>query len=233
VGSDAVAAYFRRPLGVSAARGFEEYLSAKPAWPGWEERDPREASMDRVVIIDFGACPHDPDLDLATGYGVGLPGRYSAQVASGTRAVAHVLCVLPEGIRSLVASDAAALLVALRAQTGYRQYIVRLEKVVGDTCLRWHSDRNISRSLITYVGPGTLCAHEAGVARASSDSSVTAVDEASAAVQMGAGDVLMMKGGLWQGVEGRGAAHRAPIVGPVPTCQTHRLLLKVDISEDF
>ena len=30
-----------------------------------------------------------------------------------------------------------------------------------------------------------------------------------------------------------GAAHRAPAIGPVPTCTTHRLMLKVDVCEDF
>ena len=48
------------------------------------------------------------------------------------------------------------------------------------------------------------------------------------------GDVLLMKGGLWeQGSHGGGAAHRAPAIGPVPTCTAHRLMLKVDVSEDF
>ena len=64
------------------------------------------------------------------------------------------------------------------------------------------------------------------------DGSVAAVD-AQAAVQLGAGEMLLMKGGLWEGSHGGGAAHRAPEIGPVPTCHAHRLLLKVDVSDDF
>lgn len=75
-------------------------------------------------------------------------------------------------------------------------------------------------------------AHEHGVRR-EADGGVAEVEEQHAVVQLEAGDFLLMKGGLWPGAEGRGAAHRAPAIGPVPSCTTHRLLLKVDCSEDF
>ena len=106
-------------------------------------------------------------------------------------------------------------------------------------------------------------AHEDGVTRAA-DGNVEAVD-AQRVVELVAGDVVCMKGGLWgRGHRGQhctrgaapgavpgetapgvvaampgkvvpvpGAAHRAPAIGPVPTCTTHRLMLKVDVCEDF
>ena len=55
-----------------------------------------------------------------------------------------------------------------------------------------------------------------------------------AVVRLAPGDVLLMKGGLWErGAHGGGAAHRAPAIGPVPTCTAFRLMLKVDVCEDF
>ena len=57
--------------------------------------------------------------------------------------------------------------------------------------------------------------------------------QATNAKGLAAGDVLLMKGGLWRdGAHGGGAAHRAPTIGPVPTA-AHRLMLKVDVSENF
>ena len=58
-------------------------------------------------------------------------------------------------------------------------------------------------------------AHEHGVRR-EADGGVAAVEEQGALVQLEVGDFLLMKGGLWPGAEGRGAAHRAPPIGPVP-----------------
>ena len=55
-----------------------------------------------------------------------------------------------------------------------------------------------------------------------------------AAVHAAAGDFLLLKGGKWPGNDGRGAAHRAPLIGAVGMCgpDHFRLLLKVDVLED-
>ena len=102
--------------------------------------------------------------------------------------------------------------------------------------LKWHCDQNILRSVVTYTGPGTIiCADERGVRRASDGSVDSVFEEAAMQVQAAPGDFLLMKGGLWEGSEGHGTAHRAPPIGPVPSCPAacHRLMLKVDASQDF
>ena len=219
-----------RPLEDSIHRAFSEYVASCPEWPYAEERDPREASWNRIVIVDF--TESERSLEGAVGYGRGLPPRSSADQASAHDALNEVIRPLPEALAVIVRRDAADLLRALQQHTGRLQFLVRLEFVVGDTCPKWHCDFNISRSIITYAGPGTLCAHEYGVTR-SATGAVQGVLE-SAAVQAATGDFLMMKGGNWRGNGGRGAAHRAPSIGAVGLCEPEhfRLLLKIDILED-
>jgi len=225
-----------RPLTDEVVLAFAEYVALRPRWPGAHELHPLEATHGRVAIIDFTAqAPRDQSqgdaLAGATGYGRDLPPRNSANVASARAAIEVVLSVLPAQLAKVAALDASELLASLRRHTGRRQFILRLELNLGDTCQKWHRDLNISRAIVTYCGPGTLVAHEEGVSR-EDGGAVVAVD-ACHVVQADAGDVLIMKGGLGEGAEGRGAAHRAPAIGPMPSCTTHRLMLKIDVSEDF
>ena len=228
--ADCLAAVVKRRLTDRVVDAFRSYLASRPSWPDTDGLHPMEATHDRIAVIEF--AHEGQTLEAAIGYGRNLPPRHSPQAASASAAIAQVLRVLPEACAAAVASDASELLEALRQHTGWRQYIVRLELVRGDTCQRWHRDLNVCRTIVTYTGPGTHVAHEDGVTRAD-DGSVDAAD-AERAVQLAPGDVLLMKGGLWeQGSHGGGAAHRAPAIGPVPTCTAHRLMLKVDVSEDF
>lgn len=251
----AIASSVSRPLAAEAAHGFSEYVASRPRsfWPEAEDCHPYESVVERVAIIDFSHAAADEaggaagdGLAGAIGYGRDLPPRFGPAPASARDAIAHVLRVLPAPLAHVALADATELLLALRAASGRRQFILRLGLVCGDSCLKWHSDNNIARALITFAGPGTLCAHEAGVTRAPcADAScadaecnmlqpVAAVDEA-AALQMGLGDALLMKGSAWSGpgAAARGAAHRAPKIGAVGEADQHRLVLKVDISEDF
>jgi len=225
-----VASIVRRPL-TDKADAFARYVASRPQWPDTHELHPLEATHDRVAILELS---HESDcLDDAVGYGRDLPARHSPSVASADNAIAQVLHVLPDELAAAAALDAAELLMALRRHTGRRQFALRLELVLGDTCQKWHRDLNVARSIVTYVGPGTLFAREYGVTR-EADGTVVAVDAPHAAMQADPGDFLLMKGGLWHGAEHKGgAAHRAPTIGPVHTCTTHRLMLKVDCMEDF
>jgi len=210
---------------------FSDYVASCPGWPDDEDRHPLEASWDRIAIIDFEAASAGCSLGAAIGYGRGLPPRNSEVRASASDALLEVTRPLPEALAAVVRHDAADILCALQRHTGRRQFLVRLEFVVGDTCPKWHSDNNISRSLVTYAGPGTVCAHEFGVTRG--DTGVVEDVSESAAVHAGTGDFLLMKGGKWPGNSGRGTAHHAPPIGAVGVCKPRqfRLLLKVDELE--
>jgi len=232
---ECVASLVRRPLAAELAKEVASYLADTPRWPDTEHLHPLEASWDRIAVIDFSGVPleHEDALSAAIAYGAGLPPRFSPAPASAVQGLSRVVSVLPEAIAAQVTRDATSLLLSLRAETRFRQYILRLELVQGDTCQKWHCDANISRSLVTYVGPGTICANEKGVHR-EVDGTVEEVSEEQA-VQASAGDILIMKGGEWEGFEGSGCAHRAPKIGAKLECvpSNHRLVLKVDIAEDF
>lgn len=232
---DCVASLVRRPLAAELAKEVARYLADAPRWPDVEHLHPLEASWDRVAVVDFSGVPleHEDPLAAAISYGAGLPPRFSPAPATAFQGISRVVSVLPEAIAAQVLQDATNLLLALRSATRFRQYILRLELVQGDTCQKWHCDANISRSLVTYVGPGTICAHEHGVRR-EVDGTVQEVKEEKA-VQASAGDILIMKGGEWEGFAGFGCAHRAPPIGAKLECvpSQHRLVLKIDISPDF
>ena len=136
--------------------------------------------------------------------------------------------------------DAEELLCALWKETQATVYQVRLELVRGDTCQKWHRDMNTLRSIVTYVGPGTIVADETAVERGS-NGSVESVQEKDPLYQglvkqAMAGDFVLMKGGLYPGSGQRGAAHKAPPIGPVTEagpCGQQRIMLKVDIVSDL
>jgi hypothetical protein len=226
---DILATFVKRPLPEHVADAFNRYMASAPRWPDTEGLHPLEATHDRVAIVEFSL--EGETVEEASGYGRNLPSRHNPDVASAKSAMAQVFSVLPKECAATATLDASALLEALHHCTGRRQFILRLEYILGDTCQRWHRDQNICRTIITYTGPGTHVAHERGVTRGA-DGCVDAAN-GQQSMQVEAGDLLLMKGGLWQGSQGVGAAHRAPAIGPVPTCTAHRLMLKVDISEDF
>ena len=54
-----------------------------------------------------------------------------------------------------VTADAAGLARRLAAIIGARRLRIRLERVTGDACTRFHADHLTLRLLVTYAGPGT------------------------------------------------------------------------------
>merc|ERR1719188_2853909 len=107
-----------------------------------------------------------------------LPSRGAVPSANAYRGVAEVVSVLPSGPgRDGVARDAEGLLHALWEETKATLYQVRLEHVLGDTCQKWHRDMNTCRSIVTYVGPGTIVAEETAVERDGDGTVLSVVEE--------------------------------------------------------
>ena len=132
---DSLATFVKRPLTDRVAEDFASYVASQPRWPDTHDLHPMEATHDRIAVIEF--AHEGQTLEAATGYGRNLPPRHSPQVASARAAISQVLRVLPDDCAAAAARDASDLLEALRQHTGWRQYIVRLELVRGDTCQRW------------------------------------------------------------------------------------------------
>ena len=151
--ADSLATMVKRPLPTRVADSFVRYVASQPCWPNTQELHPMEATHARVAIIEFPSKSPLDTIDAAKGYGRGLPPRHHPQVASARAAIAHVLSVLPDECAAAAMLDASDLLSGLRMHhhTKWRQFIVRLELVRGDTCQRWHRDLNICRSIVTYV----------------------------------------------------------------------------------
>lgn len=217
-----------RTLDEATARAFEAYVASGPNWTVWNHTVIDPVSWDRAAVIDYGSSI-DGALSSAVAYGDGLPPRFSANPAPAQDGIDLLLSVLPSHLAAVVAEDAAELLRALRECTAYEQFRVKLELVRGDACKKWHCDYNIARSLITYVGQGTRLMNERDVTRGPDGRVESARDEEK--VRAGVGDLVILKGGLWEGLGGHGSAHRSPLIGPVQSCppSSHRVVLKVDV----
>jgi hypothetical protein len=110
---------------------------------------------------------------------------------------------------------------------------VTLESIYGESCRKWHTDRVGLRMIVTYHGPGTLCAEASGVDRSwlgsvtydLEETNRRIVSDPTCIVEASAGDVLLCKGDVFPGEDGRGLVHRSPSIA-IPG--SGRLLLRID-----
>lgn len=116
-------------------------------------------------------------------------------------------------LHTALAQDAALLGERFCAALGLARMEVRLERVTGDSCRKFHGDYVTARLITTYVGPGTqwLGAREAEAL--ASGTNPTRIN------QMATGDVGLFKGKLGSL---HPAIHRSP---PISTTGAVRLLL--------
>ena len=100
--------------------------------------------------------------------------------------------------------------------------VVRYASVESAMCPRWHIDRVPIRMLCTYAGQGTeWLENQQADKRKLSDPEI-----ADGAKQRAAsGEVVLLKGALWQGNAGFGAIHRSPAMAPG---ELPRMLLTLD-----
>ncbi len=84
---------------------------------------------------------------------------------------------------------------------------LRLARVRHAMCPGWHIDRVGLRLVCTYQGPGTRWLADQGVERTRASLRRTSDDPY---LQAGTGEVVLLKGTLWQGNEQLGAIHRSP-----------------------
>ena len=106
----------------------------------------------------------------------------------------------------------------------------RLELIQHNACFKWHQDNCISRVIIPLVGVGSCVADDKAVdweefyGKIDEKTNEKCVPQGNMRL-MGANSVILMKGGLWPGIRGRGLTHKAPFVSG-----KKRLLLKIDLD---
>lgn len=88
---------------------------------------------------------------------------------------------------------------------------LRCMRIEGTMCPSWHVDRVPLRLLCTYGGPGTEWLENQGVG---CDELALPGSGKLAYQRAAAGEIVLLKGALWQGNEGLGAIHRSPAVPP-------------------
>jgi len=139
---------------------------------------------------------------------------------SGDRAQ---LADLPAGEgRELLRDDVALLTEILCELVDCPNVGLRYASVENAMCPRWHIDRVPVRMLCTYLEPGTEWLENQDVdKRRLSDPEI--VD--GACQHAASGEVVLLKGALWQGNAGFGAIHRSPAIAPG---EQQRMLLTLD-----
>ncbi|GEK49233.1 hypothetical protein HPA02_35160 [Bisbaumannia pacifica] len=105
---------------------------------------------------------------------------------------------------------------------------VRLQRLEGAMCPRFHVDNLAVRLVSTYAGPGSEWLPESAVERAGLGAprpdKPDPLRDAQSIRRLGCGDIALLKGEGWIGNEGRGLVHRSPQPAPGEP----RLLLALD-----
>ena len=139
---------------------------------------------------------------------------------------------LPASFRAAVREDAAALVRLSRRLSPATPWItLRLEILHQEACWRWHQDGYCGRTLVCYVGPGTLAADDVQVDWDAFEASMGEEDNehvVEACHEVPTNAVLLMKGDAWPGIKGSGLTHKSPRgQPPLPK----RVLLKCDLTD--
>jgi hypothetical protein len=88
-----------------------------------------------------------------------------------------------------------------------RDVSLRLETTADDGCRRFHVDHTHLRLLCTYRGPGTQWLADQGANRGDMHAAPSGDGDF---IQATTGEIVLLKGSLWQGNDAFGAIHRSP-----------------------
>ena len=154
-----------------------------PAWAVWLESLP----LDAWPVCRLELTPEDADAAIDAGFDAcGTPG-----------------CAA----RDALARDVAFVVTLFAGLTQARRVRLRLDRVTGDACRRWHRDCVPLRLICTYRGPGTQWVPPANGADVLSRPD----DDTPQALAFQAADVALFKGCGWPGqAHDGGIVHRSP-----------------------
>jgi hypothetical protein len=94
---------------------------------------------------------------------------------------------------------------------------LRLARVGRAMCPGWHIDRTSIRLVCTYQGPGTEWLDDQSIERIDLDA---ARYRENSMTQAATGEIVLLKGALWQENEALGAVHRSPELAPGAALRT-------------
>ena len=179
--------------------------------PGWR----RVSELaDLVEIFEPGvqvcAWPRAIDPSI-TAYLINLRDTVTSQVIETlTVTDGPILNGLPPGPgQAALADDMALLGEIVRELHGCPAAGLRLARVGHAMCPGWHIDRVGIRLVCTYAGPGTEWPDDQDLDRNDLRSDVLGPLEH---VQATVGEIVLLKGALWQDNTGFGAVHRSPTI---------------------
>lgn len=175
-----------------------------------------------------------------------LPASLARRLDAIARAMEHEVAhhVTPgavgplfEGLPRLDAweEDVAVLVRIFCGLVGKSSARASLATVATNKCRKFHTDYKTVRLVCTYAGPGTEWVSNASADRSALGHHDACIDTANARIvrrgssirRANAGDVVLLKGELFEGNRGRGAVHRSP---PIEATGERRLVLTLDAS---
>ena len=193
-----------------------EALSAVPTW----RRVPKLADLTEIFDPGVQVCSWQREVNPGvSAYLDSLDQANELQVIE-TRApgAQPTFERLPEGAgRASLIDDLALLSEIMCELLGCDEVGLRLARMRRAMCPGWHLDRTGIRLVCTYQGPGTQWLGDQTVDRCDLDSDPVA---AAPCVQASAGEIVLLKGALWQDNDGFGAVHRSPDPGSSTALRT-------------
>lgn len=157
--------------------------------------------------------------------------RVSPNVASTSALFAGL--PIEESLLDAWTADVALLVGGFGKIVGTKGVRASLASVATNKCRKFHTDYKTVRLVCTYAGPGTEWVDDRDADRTAMGHEEACIDAANARIvrsgsrirRAGAGDVVLLKGELFEGNRGRGAVHRSP---PIEASGERRLVLTLD-----
>ena len=184
-----------------------------PTLPTWR-RVAELADLAEIFDPDVQVCSWQRETDPAIGsYLSGLHQAGEMQVIEALSPAAQPrLESLPAGSgRASLMDDLALLSEIVCELLGCSEVGLRLARVGRAMCPGWHLDRVGIRLVCTYQGSGTEWLDNQNVKR--NDLHADRMTDG-AVIQAVQGEIVLLKGALWQGNDPFGAVHRSPELAP-------------------
>jgi len=183
-----------------------EAIAVTPTWRRVQEL----ADLTEIFDPDVQICSWQRQIDPAIGVYLSdlHQTRELQSIETLSPAAQPMLECLPEGAgRASLIEDLTLLREIMTELLWCDEVGLRLARMGHAMCPGWHMDRTGIRLVCTYQGPGTQWLHDQGSDRRNLGDS--RIQEA-AAVEAATGEIVLLKGSLWQGNDAFGAVHRSP-----------------------